>query len=66
MFDVIKTVCKTRKVCKEVYDTMENIAYEPTAKGYACAVVSGFIEGAKTGLAVTGAVAIIASIILKD
>lgn len=66
MFDVIKTVYKTRKECKEVYDIIENIAYGPTVKGCACAFVSGVIEGTKLSLAVTGACAIVAHIILKD
>lgn len=66
MFDVIKTVYKTRKECKEVYNIMENIAYGPTVKGCACAFVSGVIEGTKISLAATGALAIAACIILKD
>lgn len=66
MFDVIKSVYKTRKVCKEVYNTMESIAYGPTVKGCACAFVSGVIEGTKISLAAAGALAIAACTILKD
>lgn len=56
MLKTIKTVCKTRKEAKKLYNEYEINEYIKNDNGYACAFVSGIIDGTKQGLAIAGAI----------